>query len=251
MAVALAFADPVHDAQRTFRAVMNAMARPGTIHRVAGLVAAPAPLSPVAAAVAVALADYETPLWLDAPLAAMPDVPAYLTFHTGARIVAAPSQAAFALVADAGSLPDFAEFALGTDVYPDRSTTLVVQVESLVADMSPLPGGERSDAERPGEGNRAAEASMLPTLALPSATRGDGTMIPTGGDRSTPARHIILAGPGIKGHATLAVAGLPADIVARLAANRALFPRGVDLVLAGPEGVAALPRTTRVTVTEA
>lgn len=198
MAVALAFADPVHDAQRTFRAVMNAMARPGTIHAVAGLVAAPAPLSPVAAAVAVALADYETPLWLDAPLAAMPDVPAYLTFHTGARIVAAPSQAAFALIADAGSLPDFDGFALGTDVYPDRSTTLILHVASL-----------------------------------------------TDGPR------LRLEGPGIKGHATLAAAGLPADIVARLAANHALFPRGVDLVLAGPEGVVALPRTSRVTLTEA
>lgn len=198
MTVALAFADPVHDAQRTFRAVMNAMARPGTIHAVAGLVAAPAPLSPVAAAVAVALADYETPLWLDAPLVAMPNVPAYLTFHTGAKIVAAPSQAAFALCSDPGVMPDLAGFAIGTDVYPDRSTTLILQVASL-----------------------------------------------------TDGHRLRLEGPGIKGHATLAVAGLPADIVARLAANHALFPRGVDLVLAGPGGVAALPRTTRVTVTEA
>jgi len=193
MAVALAFADPVHDSQRTFRAVMNAMARPGTIQAVAGLAAAPGPLFPVAAAVAVALADYETPLWLDAPLAASSEVAAYLTFHTGARIVAAPAHAIFALVADAGSLPDFAEFALGTDVYPDRSTTLILQVASL-----------------------------------------------------TDGARLRLQGPGIKGHASLAIAGLPADISARLTANHARFPRGVDLVLAGPEGVAALPRTTRV-----
>ena len=206
MAVALAFADPVHDAQRTFRAVMDAMARPGTVHAVAGLDAAPAPLSPRAAAIAVALADYETPLWLDAPLAAAPDVAAYLTFHTGARIVTAPSQAAFALIADPMALPDFGEFAIGTDVYPDRSTTLIVQVEGLTI------------------GSAAALAT----------------------------RHSLhLCGPGIKGSTPLAVAGLPADIVDRLAANRALFPRGVDLVLAGPEGVAALPRTTHVSTVEA
>lgn len=194
MAIALAFADPVNDSQRTFRAVMNAMARPGTLQAVAGLVAAPAPLSPVAAAVAVALADYETPLWLDAPLAAEPAVATYLTFHTGARIVSAASQSAFALVAAPEALPDLTGFALGTDVYPDRSTTLVLQVTSLT------------------EGPR-----------------------------------FRLAGPGIKGETFLAVAGLPTDIIARLAANHTLFPRGVDLILAGPQGVAALPRTTRVT----
>ena len=199
MALARAFADPVHDAQQTFRAVMNALARPGTLQPVAGLTGAPAPLAPVAAAIAVALADYETPLWLDGPLAAAPDVAAWLAFHTGARIGAAPSQAAFALVADAGALPDLAGFAQGTDVYPDRSTTLIVQVEAL----------------------------------------------------SGAATRLRLAGPGISGHATLSVAGLPADIADRLAANHALFPRGVDLVLAGPEGVAALPRTTRVTLVEA
>ncbi len=202
MALARAFADPVHDAQQTFRAVMNALARPGTLQPVAGLTGAPAPLSPVAAAVAVALADYETPLWLDGRLAAAPDVAAWLAFHTGARIGAAPSQAAFALVADAGILPDLAGFAQGTDVYPDRSTTLIVQV----AELGPI-----------------ASAAM----------------------------RVRLAGPGISGHATLAVSCLPADIADRLAANHALFPRGVDLVLAGPEGVAALPRTTRVTLVEA
>ena len=75
-------------------------------------------------------------------------------------------------------------------------------------------------------------------------------MITAGGDRPTPIR-LRLAGPGISGHAHLAVTGLPADIADRLAANHALFPRGVDLVLAGPTGVAALPRTTRVTLVEA
>jgi len=194
MAIALAFADPVHDAQKTFRAVMNALARPGTLQPVHGLAAAPAPLTPVAAGVAVALADYETPLWLDLPLTAAPEVTTYLTFHTGARIVSAASQSAFALVAAPEALPDLTGFALGTDVYPDRSTTLVLQVTSLT------------------EGPR-----------------------------------FRLAGPGIKGETFLAVAGLPTDIIARLAANHALFPRGVDLILAGPQGVAALPRTTRVT----
>ncbi len=133
MAVALAFADPVRDAQAAFRAVMNAMARPGSVQPVAGLAGAPAPLSPTAAAIAVALADYETPLWLDPALAAAPDVGAWLTFHTGARIIAEPARAAFALIADAAALPDLETFAQGTDIYPDRSTTLILQVASLTS----------------------------------------------------------------------------------------------------------------------
>uniref|UniRef100_UPI001954D889 phosphonate C-P lyase system protein PhnH n=1 Tax=Klebsiella pneumoniae TaxID=573 RepID=UPI001954D889 len=68
MAIALAYADPVHEAQQAFRAVMNALARPGTIQLVAGLAEAPAPLTPVAAAVVLALADFETSVFLDAPL---------------------------------------------------------------------------------------------------------------------------------------------------------------------------------------
>ena len=193
MAVAMAFADPVHEAQAAFRAAMNALARPGSIHRVVGLAEAPQPLSPVAAAIALALSDYETPLFLDAPLAAHPEVAAYLAFHTGAKRVADPSQASFAVIADPAALPDLTAFALGTDTYPDRSTTLILQVESL-----------------------------------------------------TSGRPLLLEGPGIKGTASLTAAGLPADIVARLAANRALFPRGIDVILAGPDGIAALPRTTRV-----
>jgi alpha-D-ribose 1-methylphosphonate 5-triphosphate synthase subunit PhnH len=43
---------------------------------------------------------------------------------------------------------------------------------------------------------------------------------------------------------------VPADIVARLAANRALFPRGIDLLLATDDAAAALPRSIRVSEEE-
>lgn len=221
-ALAPGFADPVHGAQRAFRAVMDAMARPGAIRTVRGLAGVPAPLSPVAAALALTLADYETPLFLDPPLAAGPEVARYLAFHTGARIAAAPAEAAFALIAEPAAVPDFADFALGTDTYPDRSTTLILQVGSLAAGGRDDEHSLSSPAER-SEGARVASASL----------------------------RLRLEGPGIRDTATLAVAGLPADIAERLAANRALFPRGVDLILAGPDGVAALPRTTRVSILEA
>lgn len=119
------FADPVADAQSCFRAVLDAMARPGQVHPVAG-VSAPAPLCDAAAAVLLTLADQETPLWLD-PAAAT--ARAWIAFHTGAPVVPA-GEAMFAM---ALSLPDLTDFSNGSDEMPETSATVVLQVASLHA----------------------------------------------------------------------------------------------------------------------
>ena len=117
------FADPVGDAQCCFRAVLDAMARPGEMHRVGG-VTAQAPLCGAAGAVLLTLADHETPLWLD-PAAA--SATPWITFHTGAPFVPA-SQASFAV---ALSLPDLTDLPAGTDETPESSATIILQVASL------------------------------------------------------------------------------------------------------------------------
>jgi len=58
---------------------------------------------------------------------------------------------------------------------------------------------------------------------------------------------LVLAGPGIKDTAVLAADGLPAGFVARMRANRALFPRGVDLFLVAGPRIVGLPRSVRIT----
>lgn len=125
------FADPVFDAQAVFRAVMDAMARPGTVQAFPVLAAPPAPLSPGAAAVALALCDHDTPVWLDASLAASSAVKSWLGFHTGAPLARTPDEALFAIAALPGDLIALENFAQGTQEYPDRSTTLILQVRSL------------------------------------------------------------------------------------------------------------------------
>lgn len=130
-ALAPAFAEPVLEAQSVFRAVMQAMSRPGVVQSLNCALLPPAPLSSGAAAVALALFDYETPVWLDCPLAEAEDVSRWLRFHTGAPIMPDPGQAAFGLIADAIHVADFSLFACGTPDYPDRSTTLILQVESV------------------------------------------------------------------------------------------------------------------------
>jgi alpha-D-ribose 1-methylphosphonate 5-triphosphate synthase subunit PhnH len=155
--IAPAFADPVLASQSVFRTIMQAMARPATIARLASEVAAPAPLRPAAAAIALTLLDYETPVWLDAALAQAPDVTAWISFHTGAPRTDDPQQAAFAFLAEPELARAFDQFALGSDDYPDRSTTLVLQVERMFA-------GEGTVFAGPGiAGRQALHAAPLPS----------------------------------------------------------------------------------------
>ena len=119
------FADPVAEAQATFRAVLDAMARPGRLHQAGERLAAPAPLDQATAAVLLTVADNETPLWLDQAAAPARD---WLAFHCGAAIVATPDQARFAV---ALSWPDLTCFPAGSHEAPEDSATLILQVAAL------------------------------------------------------------------------------------------------------------------------
>src|SRR5215470_5246565 len=125
------FADKVLSAQSTFRSVMEAMARPGSVQHAAASVGTPAQLMRGTAAIALTLFDHDTPIWLDPGMSETTDVAKWVKFHSGAPVVADPSICHFALIADAGQLPDLSCFALGSNEYPDRSTTLILQVGSL------------------------------------------------------------------------------------------------------------------------
>ena len=129
--MAAGFADPVHYARMTFRATLYAMARPGRVFDAETVLAPPAPLGPVAGAVTLGLIDSDTPVWLDTVLrtAAVED---YLRFHTGCPVTDDQGRAAFGLIADLANLPDLDDFSFGSPEYPDRSTTLVIQVDALV-----------------------------------------------------------------------------------------------------------------------
>ena len=115
------FADPVADAQATFRAVLDAMARPGRLHLLGDKVQPP-PLSGATAALLLTLVDADTPLWLAPSFAAARD---WIVFHTGAPLTDDPSRAAF-VVAD--TLPDLSILSAGTDEAPETSATVILQI---------------------------------------------------------------------------------------------------------------------------
>ena len=151
-AVALpGFTDPVDEAQATFRAVLDAMARPGRLHRVGTRLTAPAPLDQATAAVLLTLVDNETPLWLEPSVAEASD---WLAFHCGASIVDMPGNATFAL---ALSLPDLAALSAGSHETPESSATLILQIGALGT-------GTRYRLSGPG----LREPTLLATDGLPA-----------------------------------------------------------------------------------
>lgn len=187
------FADPVLQSQATFRAIMDALANPGSIHPLVVSGSISGNLSPELGNVLLALTDHDCGIWLDDVLANDRAVLNFIAFHAGAAVSADRSISSFAFVSGLDHLPRLETFNLGSQEYPDRSTTVV--------------------------------------LAVPALSGG-------------PA--MVLRGPGVDGERQSSPQGLPGDFIEQWSANRALFPRGVDLLLVADGQVMGMPRSTRI-----
>ncbi|MEM7567042.1 MAG: phosphonate C-P lyase system protein PhnH [Pseudomonadota bacterium] len=126
-----AFPEPVFDAARSFRAILTALSRPGTVVTVEADLEPPAPMGRAMAATLLTLCDVDTAVHLDATLDE--GVRTWSDFHTAAPRLAArdanKAQFVFATT-PAGRLP-LAELSQGTQAYPDRSVTCVWACERL------------------------------------------------------------------------------------------------------------------------
>jgi alpha-D-ribose 1-methylphosphonate 5-triphosphate synthase subunit PhnH len=118
---------PVQSA-RAFRQILEAMARPGTIRQVSGATP-PAPLSVAAGTVLLTLVDPTTKLHL-AGAADCEDVRDWVTFHLGAPL--APAEEADFALGTWEALQPVSRFRIGQPDYPDRSATLIVEMDRLV-----------------------------------------------------------------------------------------------------------------------
>lgn len=120
-------------AQSAFRAALEAISRPGKIVDIPTVPARVGAASPAALALILALADGDTPVWLDAP-ARDGELADHLRFHCGCPVVDDPGRGAFALITDAAQAPLLHAFDPGTPEYPDRSATVILQVACLTSD---------------------------------------------------------------------------------------------------------------------
>lgn len=189
------FVDMAVESSHAFRAIMQAMARPGRVMEIRGDIAAPEPLFASTALVVLTLCDFQTPVWL-APELRGDNVMHYLRFHTGAPITEDASKALFIIATAGPGLPAPGVLLQGTHEYPDRSATLVIQATGFA----------------------------------PSS--------------------VVISGPGIRGSAHFGVAGIENAFWSPMAENHARFPVGIDVIFAAPRVVAALPRSTAISMLE-
>ncbi len=113
-----------------FRAILGSFSKPAVPTSIVKVGSAPSPLLPSTAAIALTLFDYQTPIWLSAELNT-DAVRKFLRFQTGAPLATDPATASFAIVTLAEAQTDWPGFNLGSHEYPDRSTTVILQVPSL------------------------------------------------------------------------------------------------------------------------
>ena len=117
--------------QSVFRVVLDALSRPGSVGRVPAMSTVPPEmLDPATAAVALCLFDHDTEIWLGDGMACI-DVYDFLKLHCSCPLVKSGLTADFALLRAVDGVPGLGQFNPGTDTYPDRSTTLVVQVPGI------------------------------------------------------------------------------------------------------------------------
>lgn len=145
-AIVTGFDNPVHDSQYCFRQLMTAMSEPGTVHQVRYL-SAPDELLPSVYQVALTLFDAQTTVALSTSLNTA-EIVQPLVFHCGSPIIAAtPRHRSPAGSSDEHEQPtaDFIVFSvsewadiigcsqitMGEPEYPDRSTTLIMQVPGI------------------------------------------------------------------------------------------------------------------------
>lgn len=122
------FTDASVQSARAFREILEAMARPGTIRRVRGA-RPPEPLSTAAGVALLVLTDPTTRLHL-AGAADCSAVRDWVAFHIGAPI--SPAEDADFALGTWDTLQPVNRFRIGQPDYPDRSATLIVEVDRLV-----------------------------------------------------------------------------------------------------------------------
>jgi alpha-D-ribose 1-methylphosphonate 5-triphosphate synthase subunit PhnH len=124
------FSDPVFQSHSTFKTLMDCMARPGLVGTLKPDANPPAPMGPGSGAIALTLCDHDTSVTLSPAMIAT-GVQSWFAFQTGALVTSERDEAAFAFYELGAQLPALPTFSTGSQEYPDRSTTIVLELATF------------------------------------------------------------------------------------------------------------------------
>ena len=124
------FDDPIPGSQDTFRAIFAAMEHPGQLVTIHQNPDAPDIFNWASAATCLTLLDRETPVWID--IDEQSSAVSWLQYCCQSSVVTEPGMANFAIVTQPVNMPDLEYFRIGTYVYPENATTILVQVDDIL-----------------------------------------------------------------------------------------------------------------------
>ncbi|WP_417882814.1 phosphonate C-P lyase system protein PhnH [Vibrio rumoiensis] len=220
-AIAAGFSDTIHDSQYCFRHLLTAMSQPGTLVEL-NLAQGFGSMMPASTQVLLALADNSTPVWLSNQFANDIAVKENLNFHLGCSILSGQKNGV--QLSEIQQKPSFGvisqqdlvnfdwsqtSFFVGCEEYPDRSTTVIVEVAGLSTVPCSLP---ETDTDSP----------VVLRLSGPGIEHEARVVV-----QSLSSTVISVMLSQRKTHK---------------------FPLGLDFILVSDEQVVALPRSTTVEV---
>lgn len=148
------FDDPAFGSQRTFMAIFDAMEHPGRLVTIREYPYAPAVFNSASAAICLTLLDDKTSVWTDVYWRS-PAI-SWLQFACGSSVVTEPSIANFAIITKPAAMPALDNFRVGYYEYPEKPTTIVVQVDDI------LPGTDKNDANASADKTARLELKGVP-----------------------------------------------------------------------------------------
>ena len=113
--------------QSAFRSALEALSYPGRAVPLAVTFEAPTATHASSSGLLLALLEPGSKLWLS-PSLINTDAATWIVFHTDCKITPHQHEADFAWIKNWNELPKLENFALGTDEYPDHSTTCVIDI---------------------------------------------------------------------------------------------------------------------------
>lgn len=121
------FSDIALGSQSVFRTALEALSYPGRPVAIDVTFEPPTAAHASSSGLLLALLEPGSLLWLS-PSLAHTDAATWIVFHTNCRITPHQHEADFAWIKHWDELPTLEGFALGTDEYPDHSTTCVIDI---------------------------------------------------------------------------------------------------------------------------